>query len=232
MPPTACSTWARPSRSAGACSPTSRRPCAPTRAPPRRRMSARGGLHPKIDDLVGADRARRGLRDRVRERGADPRGQPRQDAPAALQRAAARRQELPVHRDQPRRGVSAGLLHPREAPARPALLRALLERLQGARDAQPDRQDLPEPPVRGARAGPAVRRPVPRLPHQALPGAVRRLHLEGRLPGPDRPDHRVPVGALPGAGARAGAGDARGGRGARSSSGPLRCATASRPSGT
>ena len=34
---------------------------------------------------------------------------------------------------------------------------------------------------------------MPRLPHQAVPGAVRRLHLEGGLPGADRPDHRVPV---------------------------------------
>ena len=35
--------------------------------------------------------------------------------PAAVQRAAARRQELPVHRDQPRRGVPARLLHARGA---------------------------------------------------------------------------------------------------------------------
>ena len=160
-----------------------------------------------------ADRARGGLRHRERERGPHPGGQPRPHAPAALQRAAARRQELPLHRDQPGRGVSAGLLHPREPPPRPALLRALLERLQGARDAQPDREDLPEPPLRGPRAGEAVGRPVPRLPHQAMPGAVRRLHLQGGLPGPDRPDHRLPVGALPRAGARARGADARRGGG-------------------
>ena len=65
---------------------------------------------------------------------------------------------------------------PRAAPARPALLRPVLERLQGARDPEPDREDLPDPPVRGPRARAAVRRPLPRLPHQAVPGAVRRLH--------------------------------------------------------
>ena len=37
------------------------------------------------------------------------------------------------------------------------------------------------PALRGAEAGPALRHPVPRLPHRALPGAVRRLRLEGGL---------------------------------------------------
>ena len=38
------------------------------------------------------------------------------------------------------------------------------------------------PALRGAEAGPALRHPVPRLPHRALPRALRRLHLEGGLP--------------------------------------------------
>ena len=36
---------------------------------------------------------------------------------------------------------------------------------------------------------------VPPLPHQALPGPLHRGGLEGRLPGPDRPDRAVPRGS-------------------------------------
>jgi hypothetical protein len=35
---------------------------------------------------------------------------------------------------------------------------------------------------------------MPPVSHQALPGAVRRLHRQGRLPGPDRADRDVPRG--------------------------------------
>ena len=38
-------------------------------------------------------------------------------------------------------------------------------------------------PVRGPEAGPPPRDPVPRLPHRPLPRALRRLRLEGGLPG-------------------------------------------------
>ena len=38
-------------------------------------------------------------------------------------------------------------------------------------------------PVRGAAAGAPLRDPVPRLPHRALQGAVRRVRLEGGVPG-------------------------------------------------
>ena len=72
-----------------------------------------------------------------------------QAPPAALQHPPARRQVLPLRLRQPRRGLPAGLLHPREAPLRPRLLRPLLQRQAGARDARPARQALPVPHLRG-----------------------------------------------------------------------------------
>ena len=62
------------------------------------------------------------------------------------------------------------------------VLRPVREREEGARDARRPQPRLPLPAVRGAEAGPALRHPVPRLPHRPLPGAVRRLRLEGGLP--------------------------------------------------
>ena len=224
--PTASSTSARRSRCASACARTSRPRCAPDEGATRRPVGARRAA-PEDGRPGRADRARRGVRDRVRERGPHPRGEPGQAPPAAVQRAAARRQELPVHRDQPRRGVPAGLLHPRAPPPRPALLRAVLERVQGARDAQPDPEDLPEPPLRGPRAGAPVR--ACRASTTTSAAAWRRASAtsaEGGLPGADRPDHRVPVRPLPGAGAGARGADARPRRRPRSSSAPRRCATA------
>ena len=52
---------------------------------------------------------------------------------------------------------------------------------------------FPTGPARPA-AGPALRDPVPRLPHRTLPGPVRRLRLEGRLPVDHRRRDRVPLG--------------------------------------
>ena len=66
-------------------------------------------------------------------------------------------------------------------------------------------------PVRRAAAGPTQRHPVPRLPHRALPRAVRRLHLEGGLPRADRPGDRVPLGRRPADPPPARGADARGG---------------------
>ena len=73
--------------------------------------------------------------------------------PAALQRPAARRQVVPLHRDLARRGLPARLLHAREAPREPRLLRAVLEREARARDARPARQGLPVPHLRRAEPG-------------------------------------------------------------------------------
>ncbi len=124
-----------------------------------------------------ARRARRGGRDdrdRHRGRGAPSRAEPRQAPPAAVQRAPARRQVVPLHRGHARGRVSARDVHARAPPARRPLLRALRERQEGARDARRAQPRLPLPALRGADAGPAQRHPLPRLPHRALPGALRR----------------------------------------------------------
>ena len=68
--------------------------------------------------------------------------------------------------------------------------------------------------MRRAEAGPALRDPVPRLPHRPLPGAVRRIRLEGGLPADHRAGHGVPLGRDAADPARARAEDA-GGRGGR-----------------
>ena len=65
---------------------------------------------------------------------------------------------------------------------RARLLRPLLVRQARARHARPARQDLPVPLLRGAGAGAALGLAVPRLLHQALRGALRRLRLQGGVP--------------------------------------------------
>ena len=135
-------------------------------------------------------------------------------APPALQRPPARRQVVPLHRDLARRGLPARLLHARAAPAQPRVLRPLQQRQARARDARPARQDLPAPHLRRARARAGVRQPLPRLPPQALRGALRGLHLEGGVPREHRLDHRLPLGALPPHRARPREGDEAGLRGA------------------
>ena len=106
------------------------------------------------------DRLDRLPRDRERGRGAARRAAVHQAPPAAVQHPAARRQVLPLRRDQPRRGVPAGLLHRERHRRQPGLLRPLLDRQAGARDARPARQAVPVPHLRGARARPALRGPV------------------------------------------------------------------------
>ena len=138
------------------------------------------GARPRPADDLAAARARarrRGDRHEHRGRGAAPRAEPRQAAPAAVQRAAARRQVVPVHRGHRRGRVPARDVHARAAPARRRLLRAVREREEGARDARRAEPRLPLPAVRGPEAGPALGHPLPRLPHRPLPRALRRLHL-------------------------------------------------------
>ena len=77
--------------------------------------------------------------------------------------------------------------------AEPRLLRPVQQRQAGARDARPARQGLPVPHLRRARAGPRLGQPLPRLLHQALPGALRGLRLEGGVPRERRDDHRLPL---------------------------------------
>ena len=159
-----------------------------------------------------AHRRPRGDRDVDRGRGAPPRAEPRQAPPAALQRAPARRQVVPVHRRHGRGRVPARDVHPRAAPPRRPLLRAVREREEGARDARRAQPRLPVPAVRRAEAGAPLRDPVPRLPHRALPRAVRRLHLEGRVRGDHRRRDQLPLRRHAHDRARAAAADARGGR--------------------
>ena len=66
-------------------------------------------------------------------------------------------------------------------------------------------------PVRGAEARAALGDPLPRLPHRALQGALRRLHLQGGVRGADRPRDRVPLRRDAADPARARAADAGGG---------------------
>ena len=126
-----------------------------------------------------ADRVRRR---RLRGRGAAGRAELHQAVPPALQHPPARRQVLPVHRDLARRGLPARLLHARAPPLRARVLRPVLERQARARDARGAREGVHVPLLHRPRAGPAQRQPVPRLLHQALRGAVRRLRLQGGLP--------------------------------------------------
>src|SRR5512144_186555 len=62
--------------------------------------------------------------------------------------------------------------------------------------------------------GPEPGRPLPRLLHKALPGALCRLHRQGRVPGQHRPDHRLPLRAVQADRGRPRGADAGGLRGA------------------
>ena len=98
-----------------------------------------------------------------------------------------------------------------------------------ARDARPARQAVPVPHLRGPGAGPALGRAVPRLLHQALPGALRRLHRPRGVPAQDRRDRRLPLRPLPRRRARPRAQDGRGGRRAEEFERAAVYATGSRP---
>ena len=128
----------------------------------------------------------RGGRHRQRGRGPAPRAEPRQAPPATLQRAVAGRQVVPVHRGHRRGRVPTRDVHARAAPSRRRLLRALCECEKGTRHAGRPEPRLSVPTVRGAEAGAAFGDPLPRLPHRALPRALRELHLQGGV----RRDHR------------------------------------------
>ena len=102
-PAAACSTSARPSRSASGS--------------PRISVAAarRSAGRPRFEDRI--DRLRR---HRERGRGAARRAELHQAAPAGFQHPPAGRQVLPVHRHLARRGVPARLLHTRAPPSRRA----------------------------------------------------------------------------------------------------------------
>ena len=126
------------------CAPRQARAVGPRRLPHdrcqrRRALCRQGQEHPQThrrlyapDRLRPAHRAHdRGDRlarirlDRDRDRGAAARGQSDQAAAAALQRAAARRQVVPLHPDHRRSLGAADPQAPRRAHARGQLLRAV-----------------------------------------------------------------------------------------------------------
>ena len=74
------------------------------------------------------------------------------------------------------------------------LLRPVRVGAEGAHDARDAQQDLPVPPLRGAGAGPALGRALPRLPHRPLRSPVRRADHARGLPGRDRRRDRLPRG--------------------------------------
>ena len=194
---------------AGAAAPDapgrSRRLPVPGREGPRD-LRRQGEVDPQPRHLALLEQPPRdGQRDRphrVRARlqrggGAARRAELHQAVQAALQRPAARRQVLSVHRDLDGRGVPARLLHARAPSPGPPVLRPVLQRQARPRHARPPREDLPVPLVHRRRAGPAQRLAVPGLLHQALRGALRRLRLAGGVPRLDRRGRRVPAGPLP-----------------------------------
>ena len=73
-------------------------------------------------------RRRRGHPDRLGLGGAPPRGEPDQALPAALQRPAQGRQELPVHQGHARRRLPAGRADAQAGQRRQPLLRAVRAR--------------------------------------------------------------------------------------------------------
>ena len=110
-----------------------------------------------------------------RRRGADAGEHAHQEPPAALQRAAARRQELPVPRRHDGRRVAPadGDAGP-QAQGRP-LLRALRPRLRHPGDARPAAAHLPAAHLLGQQVqpAPAPRPALPAVPHREVLRALR-----------------------------------------------------------
>ena len=116
----------------------------------RRRAAASPTSRARIADLeVIVTRQRGG--------GAPPRADARQAPPAAVQRPAARRQVVPVHRRHGRGRLPARHVHARAPPAWRRLLRPVREREEGARDARRAQPRLPLPARARGRSRAATR---------------------------------------------------------------------------
>ena len=119
--------------------------------------------------------------DALRRRSAAAREQPDQGAPAALQRAVPRRQELSV-RVPDRRDLSAAALPPRQAGQAAPLFRPVPQRRRGARRHGAAAEGVPAAHLREQRVRQSLAA-VHALPDPALHRAVRRPDLRRRLPG-------------------------------------------------
>ena len=120
--------------------------------------------------------------DQQRGRGAAARGAADQALSPAVQRAAARRQKLPLHPAARRPGFPAHPEAPRRAAGEGRLLRPVRQRRSRQQHAQRAAEAVPAPLLH-RRLLQDPRPAVPALPDQALLGAVRR---------PDRPGRAMP----------------------------------------
>ncbi len=138
------------------------------------------------------DRGHRGHGHAYRDRSADARVQPDQAASAALQRRAARRQELSVHSADRESCVPAAHVLPRPTHEQGPAVRPVSERGRGPRDAESATEAVPAPELRGQ----LLREPkpaVPPVPDPALHRAVRRADLAGGLRARPRARGAVPA---------------------------------------
>ena len=129
-------------------------------------------------------------------RGAAAGSQPDQALPPALQRAAARRQVLPLHPDRPRPRGAADPQAPRRAQPQGRLLRAV----RIGRSRQPHHQHAGAGVPAALLLGPGVREPhapLPAAPDQALLGALHRRDRPGGLRRPGRGGDPLPQGREP-----------------------------------
>ena len=184
-------------------------------------------------EMVSDDRPHRVRPRRQRGRGAAGRAELHQAVQAALQRPAARRQVLSVHRDLDGRGVPARLLHARAPPPRPRCTsgRTRTPSASATRSTCSARSSC-SARATGAEPGRRSGSPVPGLLHQALRGALRRLRRrreEYWRPIDER--HRLPVGPLPRDRARPRAAHEGGRRRAGVRAGRARAQPAAAPSG-
>ena len=146
-------------------------------AEPTRRRSAKSI---RIARMVAADRLDGVRHHRDRGRGAAAGGQLHQAAQAALQRAAARRQELPLYPDRRRPRRAAARQASRRALESGRLFRPVRQRRRGRAHAQRAAARVPAAHLLRQ----LLRQPhaaVPALPDQALLGALHRRDRARRL---------------------------------------------------
>ena len=114
----------------------------------------------KTRQLVRTHRRYRMDRGRFGARGADPRDEPDQEAPPALQHPPEGRQALPLHQGALGRSLPQGDRHPPDGQGRLALFRPLHQRVGGAPDAGRAAAHLPLPDLRPGDHRPGRARPA------------------------------------------------------------------------